>query len=158
MSNLNRARVCVCVCVGVCVTKLRSNCKQRSRWVNLTVFFLWGLTLQRILISKGILDCPSAYLIQPFLDFFFFFLITLFSLSLSLSFFFLEDFIYLFLGRGEGREEERERNINMWLPLVRPLLGTWPGTQACDLTGNLTSHRLVHHRPALNPLSHTGQG
>ena len=31
-------------------------------------------------------------------------------------------FIYLFLERGEGKE--RERNINVWLPLVRPLLGT----------------------------------
>ncbi|KAF6086228.1 hypothetical protein HJG60_008423 [Phyllostomus discolor] len=26
--------------------------------------------------------------------------------------------------RGEGREEER--NINVWLSLTRPLLGTWP--------------------------------
>ena len=68
-----------------------------------------------------------------------------------------KDFIYLFLERGEGREEERERNINVWLPLVRPLLGTWPATQACALTGNGTSDRLVP-RPALNPLSHTSQG
>ena len=37
--------------------------------------------------------------------------------------------------RGEGREEDRERNINVWLPLVCPLLGTWPETQACVLTG-----------------------
>ena len=35
-------------------------------------------------------------------------------------------FIYLFLERGEGREKERERNINVWLPLERPLLGTRP--------------------------------
>ena len=27
---------------------------------------------------------------------------------------------------GEGREEERERNVNVWLPLAQPLLGTWP--------------------------------
>ena len=27
----------------------------------------------------------------------------------------------------------------MWLPLKRPLLGTWPATQACALTGNRTS-------------------
>ena len=34
---------------------------------------------------------------------------------------FLEkDFIYLLLEREEGRE----RNINVWLPLMRPLLGT----------------------------------
>ena len=28
---------------------------------------------------------------------------------------------------------ERERNINVWLPLASPLLGTWPATQACAL-------------------------
>ena len=33
-------------------------------------------------------------------------------------------FIYLFLERGEEKEKERERNINVWLPLVCPLLGT----------------------------------
>ena len=49
---------------------------------------------------------------------------------------FFKDFIYLFLERGEGREKERERNINVWLPLARPLLGTWPATQECALTGN----------------------
>ena len=45
----------------------------------------------------------------------------------------------------------------MWLPLTCPLLGTWPATQACALTGNQTSDSLVH-RPVLNPLSHTSQG
>ena len=28
-----------------------------------------------------------------------------------------------------------ERNINVWLPLAQPLLGTWPATQACALLG-----------------------
>ena len=42
-------------------------------------------------------------------------------------------FTYLFLERGEGREKERERNINVWLPLTYPPLGTWPATQACAL-------------------------
>ena len=42
----------------------------------------------------------------------------------------------------------------MWLPLPQPLLGTWPATQACALTGNQAPNLLVH-RPALNPLSHT---
>ena len=59
--------------------------------------------------------------------------------------------------RREGREKERERNINVWLSLARPLLGTWPSTQACALTGNWTSALLVH-RPMLNPLSHISQG
>ena len=38
---------------------------------------------------------------------------------------------YLFFERGERREKERERNITVWLPLARPLLGTWHTTQAC---------------------------
>ena len=72
-------------------------------------------------------------------------------------FYFLKDFICLFLERGKEREKERERNTNVWLPLIRPLLGTWPATQACALTGNRTGDPLVH-RLALNPLSHTSQG
>ena len=43
---------------------------------------------------------------------------------------FFKDLIYLFLDRGEGREKEKEKNINVWLPLTSPLLGTWPATQA----------------------------
>ena len=50
---------------------------------------------------------------------------------------FLKDFIYLFLERGEGREKEMERNISVWLPLMRPLLGIWPATQACALDWEL---------------------
>ena len=46
--------------------------------------------------------------------------------------------MYLSLERGDGREKESERNINVWLPLTCPLLGTWSVTQACALTGNLT--------------------
>ena len=64
---------------------------------------------------------------------------------------------YLFLHRGEGREKERERNINVWLPLMNPQLGTWPETQAGTLTGNQTNNPLVH-RPALNQLSHNSWG
>ena len=71
--------------------------------------------------------------------------------------YFLKIFIYLFLERGEGREKEWERNLSVWLPRMCPLLGTWPTTQACALTGNQTSDPLVC-RPALNPLSHTSQG
>ena len=65
--------------------------------------------------------------------------------------------MYLFLERGEGREKERESNINVWLPLKCPLLGTWSITQACALTGNHTDNPLFL-RWALNPLSHTSQG
>ena len=56
---------------------------------------------------------------------------------------------YLFL--------ERKRNIIVWLPLWLPLLGTWPVTQACALTGNRTSDLSVHSL-APNPLSHASQG
>ena len=45
----------------------------------------------------------------------------------------------------------------MWLPLTLPLLGSWPATQACALTGNRTSDPLVH-KPALSPLNYTSQG
>ena len=51
--------------------------------------------------------------------------------------FFFKDFIYLFLERREGKEKERERNINVWLLLMCPLLGTWPATQACALDWEL---------------------
>ena len=56
-----------------------------------------------------------------------------------------------------GREKAKERNINVWLPLKRPLLGTWPATQACALAGNQTRDPLVS-RPVLRPRSHTNQG
>ena len=70
---------------------------------------------------------------------------------------FFKDVIYLFLERGERREKERERNINVRLFIVHPLLGTWPATQACALSGNWTSNPLVCSL-VLNPLSHTSQG
>ena len=66
-------------------------------------------------------------------------------------------FIDLYVERGERREKERERNIHVWLPLMHPVLGTWPTTQACALTGNRTGDSLVL-RPAVNPQSHASQG
>ena len=80
-----------------------------------------------------------------------------FLLIWFVSFLFICLFVYLFLERVEGREKERERNINMWLPLVHPLLGTGPATQACALTGNWTNNPLLHSL-VFNPLSHTSQG
>ena len=65
-------------------------------------------------------------------------------------------FVCLFLEGGKGRRR-RGRDINVWLPLTHPLLGAWPATQACALTGNLTGNPLGH-RPVLNPLSYTSQG
>ena len=65
---------------------------------------------------------------------------------------------YLFLERRKRKEKEREWNINVWLPLTHPPLGTWPQPRHVYApTGNWTHDPLVH-RPALNPLSHTSQG
>ena len=50
-----------------------------------------------------------------------------------------------------------ERNIDVWLLLVCPLLGAWPTTQACALTGNQTGNPLVCHRLMPHPLSYTNQ-
>ena len=71
---------------------------------------------------------------------------------------FIKFFFFKILYTYFWREGEKDRDtINVWLPVTRPLLGTWPETQACALTGNWTGDPLVH-RPALNPLSHTSQG
>ena len=71
--------------------------------------------------------------------------ISSFVQSLFISFaHFLKDFIYLIIFR-------EERNINVWLPLERPLMGTWPTTPACALTGTQTSNPLVC-RPVLTLL------
>ena len=64
---------------------------------------------------------------------------------------FFKDFIYLFFRERRREGENRKRNINVWLPLTCPLLGTWPATQAYAPTGNRI-------RLAPNPLSHTSQG
>ena len=64
--------------------------------------------------------------------------------------------MYLFLEReGKGGKEGEEHQCVV--DLVRPLLGTWPSTQACALTGNQTGELLVL-RAALSPLSYTSQG
>ena len=76
---------------------------------------------------------------------------------------FFKVFIYLFLERGERRDKERERNINVWLPLTWPPLGTWPAAQACALPGNQTSdplvrspHSIQEERPYLGNHDHRG--
>ena len=58
----------------------------------------------------------------------------IFFSSVQPVFFFKKYFLYLFFELRGRKEKERETNINVWLPLVRPLLGTWPATQACALT------------------------
>ena len=82
-----------------------------------------------------------------------------FTIQPSIFFFKKKKRFYSFLakeGKG-GRETWRCERYNDRWPLTHPLLGTWPATRACALTGNQTSNLLVC-RPPLNPLSHTSQG
>ena len=116
-------------------------------------FFRWNH-----LIFKSVVFYPSTNIYNySFLDIvkisLFWFVGIVHEFCFEISWGFLKkDFIYLFLERGEGKEKERERNINVWLPLTCPLLGTWPTTQTCALTGNWTCD------PLGLPLSHTRQG
>ena len=117
--------------------------------------FFYGLSfLLGIQLGVEFLHC-SVDILQFFL--FLKNLIVSFLYLEAWNLFFKKYFIYLFVQRGEGREKEMERNSNVWLPLARPMLGTWPITQACALTGNQTCNPLVYS-PALNPQSHTSQG
>ena len=75
------------------------------------------------------------------------------GLFIGILIFLLFKRFHLFIFRERGREGERERNINVWLPLTQPLLGTWPKAQVCALTGNQTGNLLVCG-PALSPLSY----
>ena len=74
-----------------------------------------------------------------------------FKVILFSFFSFLKILFIYFRERKGGRK--RERNINVQLPLMCPLLGTWSATQAHALTGNRTSDL-----SARNPLSHTSEG
>ena len=69
---------------------------------------------------------------------------------------FKKDFIYLFFGEGKGRQKERKRNINVWLPLTCPLLGTWPSTQASALDWE-SNWRLSDSQAGSQALKHTSQ-
>ena len=65
--------------------------------------------------------------------------------------FFKKKRFYLFIFREGKGGRRRERNINVWLALMHPLLGSWPATQAGALTGDLPGDPLIL-RPTLNPL------
>ena len=64
-------------------------------------------------------------------------------------------FIYLFLERGREGQRKGEKHQCMVASHVPPT-GTWPATQKCALTGNLTGDPLVQ-RSVLNLLSHISQ-
>ena len=104
--------------------------------------YYWFLFLSLLFCIKGL---PHPTMIRLFID------IVLFKQR-----------FYFFTFRERGRKGERVENSNVLeihrsAGLVRPLLGTWPRTQACALTGNRTGDPLVH-RLVLDPLSHTSQG
>ena len=66
-------------------------------------------------------------------------------------------FINLFLERGEGKEKKRVRNMNVWLPLTHPLLGSLshnPG-MCPDWESNQQPFGL---QAGTQPLSHPSQG
>ena len=56
----------------------------------------------------------------------------------------------------ERREKESEKSFNVWLPLMRPLLGTWPTTQARALDWEL-NQQPSGSQAALNLLSQPHQ-
>ena len=100
----------------------------------------------------------SYFLYQKYIEIFCpLFRIFYIEMIVDLYSFFSKDFIYLFLDRGKGVRKGGTEASMCGCLLLTPLLGTWPATQACALTGNQTSNPLFP-RPALNPLSHTGQG
>ena len=84
----------------------------------------------------------KSYLIKYFFSILFNIFLLFYYLKDSCTFNFFKSF-YLFLQRGEGRKKEGERNINVWLPLARPLLGTWPTTQASARTHDPLVHSLA---------------
>ena len=56
------------------------------------------------------------------------------ALSMTPKFLSFLKCFYLFVS--EGKEKEREKNTNVWLPLTRPLPGTWPTNQGRALPTN----------------------
>ena len=66
-----------------------------------------------------------------------------------------KEFLFIFREGKGGRQRRRE--TVMCGCLEHPLLGIWPATQACALTGNRTSYISVRTL-AFCPLSHTSQG
>ena len=84
---------------------------------------------------------------------------TSFYLLLPRFIYFFKDFIFIIYFQREGkggRTRRRETSICVCL-LVCPLLGTWPTTEACALTGNGARDLLVR-RLVSYPLDHTSQG
>ena len=89
----------------------------------------------------------------------------LFTLSLKISKYKLIKYFltvafsvyYSFIFREKKGGKKRERKVNLWLPLVYPLLGIWPTTQAFALDWESNWWPLVH-RLAFNALCHSSQG
>ena len=77
-------------------------------------------------------------------------------MNVFMIYFIILFFKILFTLRQRGGEKRIETSMCGCLSRA-PLLGIWPTTQACALTGNQTSDPSAC-RPVLNPLSHTSQG
>ena len=91
-----------------------------------TLTFLWTALAQTVIFHVFTLSlCMSLEVRRVSWPFF--------LICVVILYFFKKDFFNLFLKRGK-------RNVNVWLPLIHPLLGTWPATQACALIGNWTSN------------------
>ena len=71
-------------------------------------------------------------------------------------FIYLSIYLFIFRQRRRGGEREGEKRQCV-LASHLPILGTWPTTQACALTGNGMGNPLVH-RLVLKAMSHTSQG
>ena len=110
----------------------------------------FGILFNKYLLTLGHMFCSRIMMIQvlPFRDMYV-------EMVCTVTLFFFKDFIYLFSQK--GREEERKRNINVWLPLTHPLLGTLASNPGMcpDWESNWQPFGL---QPALNPLSYTSQG
>ena len=107
-----------------------------------------------------VIFCICVYLVdfsvlKNSIDFFcccYFYWFLLLESLCAWSFFKMIVFI-LFLDRGEGSEKGRERNINVWMPLACPLLGTWPATLAWERFGwQVHAQSTEPHQPW--PLGH----
>ena len=97
-------------------------------------FIIYMFDLSSSLRSLFNISCNTGLVVMNFLAFLVW---EAFYLSFYfILFYFFKDFIYLFLERGREGEREGDKHQCVVASLSNPLLGTWPTTQSCALTGN----------------------